>query len=124
MQAHGRSRGNRAWALFASDCHDVGSSAEDRGFAFHFADHRQQALALQWITPQALEIAGQPAWTLDGRDCYYFKTRCQYLAGQRSWPMQKRIGEIHGIPGGITVLAAFQVSCNDGGKLRIVKKAM
>src|SRR5579859_5014972 len=38
--------------------------------------------------------------------------------------MQKCVGEIHRIPGRVTVLAVLQVARNDGGKLRIVKETM
>src|SRR5579862_4279420 len=63
--------------LFASDGHDVGRGAENGRFALHFADGGEQALALNGIVPQAVEIPGKPAWAFDGRDGNYLKSSGQ-----------------------------------------------
>src|SRR5579864_2444880 len=51
---------------FPANRHDVRTDAEHGGFVFDFTNHRKQPLALDRITPQTIEIAGQPTRPFNG----------------------------------------------------------
>src|SRR5437879_6458126 len=104
--------------------HDVRTGAKDRRFALHFSDGGQQALALNWVSPETIKIASQPARAFDRQYLEDLKPGGLDFARQFAGTMKESVGKIQRVPCGIPVLAILQVAIEDGSKLRIVEKSV
>src|SRR5579864_366393 len=107
-----------------SYCHDVRTNAENGRFALHLPDRREQALALNRVSPKTIKIASQPSRAFDRQYLEDLKSSSLDFAGQFAGPVEESVGEVHRVPCGIPMLAILQIAIEDGCKLRIIEESV